>query len=256
MLRDLDPKANRYRAVILGTPDYDDEDEMFNPFDDIRALHYVVARLRWTDAIQFAGSFQNPEFRWQAFRGALLKGTVLQQDILAFLRHPKHRLDYVALCRHGWAQWTYDYQETTRSMAGLKIDWTTRTAVYPPDADQNQHETLDRVLDAPMPQTGRLAAYRRTWFGRIVERYRGSRTRVIFVRLPRGPIPQPEGSVRKLSSSIREFASTPKVMLANEHAFDSLERPELFKDGIHLNRAGIGEFSPMLAREISRMLAR
>ncbi len=45
-------------------------------------------------------------------------------------------------------------------------------------------------------------------------------------------------------------------MLADEHAFESLERPELFKDGIHLNRAGIALFSPMLAREISRMLAK
>jgi hypothetical protein len=256
MLRDLDPKANRYRAVILGTPDYDDEDEAFNPFDDIRALHYVVARLRWTDSVRFALSFQNPEFRWQAFRGALLKGTVLQQDILAFLKNPIHRLDYVALCRRGWAGWTYDYQETTRSMAGLKIDWTTRTATYPPDSDQNQHDTLERVLDQPAPQTGRLAAYRREWFGRIVERYRGSRTRIIFVRLPRGPIPPPEGFARKLSSSIREFASAPNVMLTDEHAFEPLERPELFKDGIHLNRAGIGAFTPMLAREISRMIGR
>jgi hypothetical protein len=45
-------------------------------------------------------------------------------------------------------------------------------------------------------------------------------------------------------------------MLANEHAFDSLERPELFKDALHLNRAGIAEFSPMLADEVSRLLGR
>jgi lysophospholipase L1-like esterase len=256
MLRDLDPKANRYRAVIFGTPDYDDEDEFFNPFDDIRALHYTIARLRWTDAVPFALSFQDPELRWQALRGAMLKGTVLQRDIFDFLNHPQHRLEYVALCRRGWAGWTYDYQEATRSMAGLKIDWATRTATLPPDADENQRETIQPVLSERAAQTGRLAAYRRQWFGKIIARYRASRTKVIFVRLPRGPIPRPEGSVRKLSSSIREFAAIPNVMLADEHAFESLERPELFKDGIHLNRAGIAAFTPMLAREISRMLAR
>jgi hypothetical protein len=256
MLRDLDPKVNRYRAVILGTPDYDDEDEFFNPFDDIRALHYTIARLRWTDAVPFALSFQDPELRWQALRGAILKGTVLQRDIFDFLNHPRHRLEYAALCRTGWAGWTYDYQETTRSMAGLKIDWATRTATLPPGADENQRETIKPVLSEVPAQTGRLAAYRRQWFGKIIARYRGSRTKIIFVRLPRGPIPRPEGFVRKLSSSIREFAAVPNVMLADEHAFESLERPELFKDGIHLNRAGIAAFTPMLSREISRMLAR
>jgi lysophospholipase L1-like esterase len=44
------------------------------------------------------------------------------------------------------------------------------------------------------------------------------------------------------------------VLLADERAFEPLERPALFKDGIHLNRAGIEKFSPMLAREIARVL--
>jgi lysophospholipase L1-like esterase len=43
-------------------------------------------------------------------------------------------------------------------------------------------------------------------------------------------------------------------MAIDEHAFESLERPELFKDGIHLNRAGIARFSPMLAEELARAL--
>lgn len=256
MLRDLDPTASRYRAVVLGTPDYDDEDEAFNPADDIRALHYCIARLRWSDIVPFARSFESRELQWQAFRGALLKGIVLQKDMLEFLSHPKKRLDYVALCRTGWESWTYDYQETTRSMAGLKIDWATRTATFPPGADEDQKDTVKYQMRPTEPQTGRLAAYRREWFGRIIQRYRGSRTKIIFVRLPRSPIPRPPELDHKISSSIREFASIPNVMLANEHAFESLERPELFKDGIHLNRAGIAEFSPMLAREISRMLAR
>jgi hypothetical protein len=256
MLRDLDPKANRYRAVVLGVPDYDDEDEAFNPWDDIRALHYTIARLRWSDIVPFALSFQDRQLKWEALRGATLKGTVFQRDILEFLSQPKKRLDYVALCRLHWAQWTYDYQETTRSLAGLEIDWKTRTAKFPPGADQDQRDTVGYIMREPWPQTGRLAAFRRLWFGKILEYYRGSRTKVIFVRLPSGAIPRPAWMDHKISSSIREFASIPNVMLADEHAFESLERPELFKDGIHLNRAGIALFSPMLAREISRMLAR
>jgi lysophospholipase L1-like esterase len=60
--------------------------------------------------------------------------------------------------------------------------------------------------------------------------------------------------VAKKSSSIREMASRPEVLLANEHAFDALERPELFRDGMHLNREGIARFSVMLTGEVERLL--
>jgi hypothetical protein len=101
-----------------------------------------------------------------------------------------------------------------------------------------------------------MAAYRREWFGRIIDRYRGSRTRIIFARLPRGPIPRPASLAQRTSSSIREFASRPNVLLCEEGAFNSLERPEFFKDAWHLNREGIARFSPMLAKEVARLLGR
>src|SRR6185437_10764936 len=161
-----------------------------NPWDDIRALHYTIARLRWTDIIPFAMSFQDWHLKWEALRGATLKGSVLQQDILEFLAHPRKRLDYVALCREHWDDWTYDYQETPRSMAGLTIDWKTRTAHFPPGVDQDQRDTVGYIMREPWPQTGRVAAFRRLWIGKILARYRGSPTKLIFVRLPAGAIPR------------------------------------------------------------------
>jgi hypothetical protein len=252
MLRDLDPTAWRYRAVVFGVTDYDDEDEYFTPDDDIRALHYAIARLRWSDVLEFAQSFHSRKLQWEALRGASLKGIVLQSDILAFLSHPKKRIEYAQLSRLKYDQWTYGYIESPRSMAGLQIDWSTWTVTFPAEFDQDQRDTVN--MSRPAPQTGRLAAFRRAWFGRIFDHYRGSRTKIIFVRLPRGPIPRPDNLVRKKSSTIREFASLPNVLLCDEHAFDSLERPELCRDGLHLNRDGIARFSPMLAEEIGRML--
>jgi lysophospholipase L1-like esterase len=104
------------------------------------------------------------------------------------------------------------------------------------------------------PQNGRLAAYRRKWFGKIIDRYRGSRTKIIFIRLARGPILRPDNLVKKLSSSIREFAFRPNVILADEHTFDSLEHPEFYKDGVHLNREGAARFSQMLSDLVTRIL--
>ena len=77
---------------------------------------------------------------------------------------------------------------------------------------------------------------------------------MVFVRLPRGPIPRPDNLVQKKSSSIREFAGRPGVLLVDEHAFDSLERPELFKDAFHLNNAGCSLLSVRMAQEVGKLL--
>jgi len=255
LLRDLDPTARRYRAIVFGIDLYDDEDGAFNPDDDIRALHYCVARLRLADTIEFARSFYSREMQWEAFRGAALKGIALQSDIQAFLSHPLKRIAYIQLCHRGWPDWTYNYVETSRNMVGLQIDWATLKATYPPGMTDEQKDTVRGwLLHEPNPQTGRLAQFLRTWLGRIADRYRESRTKIVFFRLPRGPIPRPDYLVKKRSSSIRELASRPNVILANEHLFDCLEHPELFKDALHLNRDGVEGFSNMVADEVARLL--
>jgi hypothetical protein len=215
----------------------------------------VIVRLRLTDIVDITRSYPSWSQRWEAFRGALFKGFVLARDIQAFLSKPNKRIADVRLYNGGWADWTYNYNEDPRSLAGLQVDWAARKASFPPGADQIQRDTVNTTLLRPViPQTGRYAAFRRLWYGRMIDRYRGSRTKVIFVRLARGPVVRPDSLSQKKSASIREFASRPNVVLANEHAFDSLERPELFKDAVHLNRAGAARFSRMLVAEVGRIL--
>src|SRR5208283_2302122 len=108
MLRDLDPTAGRYRALVFGVTDYDDEDEFFTPDDDIRALHYAIARLRWSDVLGFALSFHSRNVQWEALRGASLKGIVYQSDLLAFLAKPAERIRRVRIERRDFDKWTYD----------------------------------------------------------------------------------------------------------------------------------------------------
>ena len=254
MLRDLDPARAGYRAIVIGVDDYDDEDGAYDIGDDLATLHYVAARLRFSDVIPFALSFENPSARWQAFRGSLLKGIVFQRDILAFLTHPAKRLADIALDAGGFEEWTYGFVDTDRNVVGLKIDWTNFTATVPPGNEELRDQVDRFVLYHPKPQTGKRAAFRRKWFGQLLDRYRGTPTKVVFVRLPRGPIPRPENLVQKKSSSIREFAARPGVLLADEHAFDSLETPELFKDAFHLNNAGCAQLSVRLAREVGKLL--
>jgi hypothetical protein len=255
MLRDLDPTAQRYQAIVFGVNDYYDEDEYFRPDDDIRALHYCIGLLRFSDVPGFAFSFHSRPVQFEAFRGALLKGLVYQADIQDFLSHPKARLAEVRQVRAGFEESTYNFVYSDRSTAGLQIDWATRTATFPPGMDTNQRETVKAFLLRDVaPQDGREAAFRRTWYGKILECYRNSRTRIVFVKLPRGPIPRPDNLSPKLTSSIREFAARPNVILYGEHAFDSLEHPELFQDGLHLNREGVDRFSKTLASGLAALL--
>lgn len=259
LLRDLDPTAHRYQAIMIGVDDYDDEDLADEPDLDIRSLHYAIVRLRIADALDFARSFHGLALEWQAFRGALFKGMALQSDVLSFLSHPARRIADVHLHHRGFEEWTYQYVESDKSVVGVSVDWSTMTITYPPNADWLQRETLKNwLLHPPDPPAnrGRLAAYRRTWFGRIVDRYRGSRTKIVFVRLPRGPVVRPRQLDYHAPGVIRELASRPNVLLCDEHAFESLEHPELFKDGLHLNLEGSTRFSQMLAREVKRLLTR
>jgi hypothetical protein len=259
MLRDLDPTARRYRAIMIGINDYDDEDQAYEYDTDLRVLQLVIIRLRLIDIPDFARSFHGIYYQWRAFRGALLKGIVLQPDILAFLSHPQKRIANVHLQHGGFEEWTYNYVESSKNVAGVSVDWSNQTITYPPDADELQRVTLKIwLLHPPDPpeNRGRLAAYRKLWFGKIIDRYRNSRTKIIFVRLPRGPLVRPRELDYRGGSSIRELASRPNVLLCDEHAFESLERPELFKDGLHLNLEGATLFSHMLAREVKRLLTR
>ena len=258
MLRDIDPKARAYRAIVFGVDDYDDEDTWQEHSEDDRVMRFLAARLRIRDAYQLASSFQAWPLRWEAFLTTLLKGPIYQKDLQAFLLHPGERIAWAKLAWDHYDEWTNAYVETDRSMAGVSVDWTNMTATYPPwaDADQGIHEEFQiRYLRPIVPQTGHLAEYRRLWFGRIIDRYAHSPTRILFLRLPRGPVVRPESLKVKAGSVIREFARTnPHVLVCDEHAFDSLERPELFKDGLHLNREGIVRFSPLMAEEIARIL--
>ena len=256
MLRDLDPSAHRYAVVLLPVDEYDDEDRASDPADEMADLHYAIARLRLTDVLEFSASFPSWQRKWQALRGSLFKGDVYKADVHAFLLDPRARLARVALSRRDAASWIRSFLPPTRDMTGLAIDWAAWKITFPPDAPPDLRTSLQAVLMRPVdPQTGRLAAYRRKWFGKIIERYRGTATQVVFYRLARAPIPRPDSLVTKLSSSIREFRSRPNVLLLDERTFDSLERPELFQDALHMNREGSARFSKLMAERLLEALA-
>ena len=255
MLRATDPTARRYSAIILPVENYDDAETWEDHADRILDLHFLIARLRWTDIPEFSRSFHTPELKWRTALSILLKGAIYKTDLQDFLRSPKHRIKDVQLSRRESRNWYYDYTGTTDDVTGVQIDWTKHTLTVPASFSADKKSLFQgRLLDPQPPDKGQRSAYLKYWFGKIYEHYRGSGTKIIIIRLPRGPFVRPDGPPLNLHSSVRELAAKPDVILDDEHFFDTLEHPELFFDAMHLNGPGSAEFSNMLGRRVSELL--
>jgi hypothetical protein len=255
MLREIDPHRNRYSAVVIGLDNYDDMELLEGHADRDLDVRLIGGRLGVRDLPEFAGSYETWAHKWPAIRGILFKGTAYSQDIQDFIKNPAARLASVALSRRDSHNWFYDFVGTSSTMEGVSIDWTTRTMTVPPDRTPAQKRAYEQTLLDPLPpDRGRHEKYMHLWMGKIYELYRGSRTRLVFVRLPRGPLVRPDFPPTKPHSSVRELASRGEATLLEEHLFDSLEHPEFFADELHLNNPGFEQFSATLAREVRRLL--
>ena len=256
MLRGVDPAARRYAAILIGVNEYDDEDyeDLSNREMDIR---YVTPLLGWADVFPFAASYPEWRTRWEAVRAAVFKGYAYRADVQDFLAHHKWRMKKIAVMRREAAAWRYNETWGSADVTGLSVDWKTGSIHFPEGSTESQKRILTEVLTrGTIDQTGLRGQYLRQWYGRIVERYRGSPTKIVFLRLPRGPVVRPILVARKTAVARELAASNAQVRLFPEHAFDSLEQPRFFGDPMHLNQVGSQEFSGMVAREIGSLLGR
>jgi hypothetical protein len=255
MLRDAAPASRHYRAIVIALDDFDDEETYEDHADRETDLHYLVARLRWSDLFEFSHSFRSHELRHKAMLEILLKGTIYKTDFLDLLMHRKRRLFYAQQARDGSAGWYYDYVGPDTNVKGVEVDFNAKKLHLPPGVPASDQGIWEGKLLVPRaPDIGRQHAYMTLWLNRIYDLYRGSDTRLIFIRLPRGPYQRQDSPQVNPHSSVRELAGRREVILDSEHTFDSLEDPALFMDYAHLNGPGCAEFSRMLARRVRELL--
>jgi hypothetical protein len=255
-LRAVDPSAHAYAAIVIPSDDYDEPDGQEDLADRETDPYYLVNRLQLRDLFDFPWSYPDNKLKWRAVESILLKGLIYKRDFLELLENPAARMAQVRLFRQGSADWVYDYRGIPADLTGLTIDWDHKVAHFPDRLSAAQRDLINRTLFAPVPANrGRETAYYHYWFGRIVDRYRDSGTKIMFLRVPRAPVSPPEKAT-SIDSSIRQLASKPNVIVLDEHRFDELERPELFGDPLHLNGDGMVKFSRILAREVESHLGR
>jgi hypothetical protein len=249
MLRDLDARRDRYTAILLSLDDFDDEETLDEWSEHLSDLTLVAARLRWSDIFEFTLSYRDPRLRWDAFRGSIMKGFIYKLDLMNFIADPRKRMAQLAWARTDFGSDTYNFQQSEQSMTGLAVDWNTRKFVSLPAGVTDSEVAPFREILFPddAPQSGRAAAYRRKWIGKILDLYAGSKTRLVFVRPPRGALVRPDWKERRTRGVLWELASRRNAILVDENTFTDLERPALFKDPVHLNREGLARFSERMA---------
>jgi hypothetical protein len=253
-LRAVDPDARNYAAIVIPYDDRNEPDAFDYQSERETDLHYLIARLQLHDVLEFPWTYQDKRLQWVILRGMILKGTIYKRDFLEFLDHPTERIKKAHYYASDSAGWYYGYGGVDKSLAGLQIDWQRKTAQFPDRFPESERKQMEGILFPTLPpDQGRQTAYLRYWYGRIVDYYRGSDTKLIFLRVPRAPTSPPDAPP-KLNSAIRQIASQPNVVVLDEGLFNQLEHPELFWDAQHLNREGMERFSKILAAEVRRVL--
>jgi hypothetical protein len=184
------PRRRSHRAPLRRHPDrrddYDDEDNDDDLSHREMGIRYVTPLLGWADVLPFAASYPEWPTRWLAARAALFKGYAYRADLQDFLAHHRSRMEKIAVMRREDGPRRYNEIWGSYDVTGLSVDWKTGTIHFPEGSTESQKGILTEVLlRGTAEQTGARGKYLRQWYGRIEERYRGSRTKIVFLRLPR-----------------------------------------------------------------------
>lgn len=249
VLRDADPTRHRFSRIVLALDHYSDEDwgeDIRNRRED---LNYLAERLKPTDCRDFAHSFPDRTLKPAILAGCLFPATVLRPDVLAFLSNIPDRLARAGDWRNNGAGYIDGYGGKPEELTGLTVDEEKHTIHFPPDLKDWQTNTIkNTVLPDTVPQTGALTSYRKLWLGRILDLYKGTGATVVFLQIPRAPWPIPDSKVP--ARFLDSIAGRPGVEVLPSDTFKSLETPELFADGLHLNHKGRPMFSTILAEKL------
>ncbi len=235
LLREIDPHANRFRAIAMPVEEYEDQDPEGDPANSPMDLHAVIPILRWTDTPEFAFSFP-PPLRSEALRDSLFRGVAFKQDVQEFLSGPSTRLKLVRQSNQYRESAEFDYTGSPRDMTGVVVDWAHKKVTVPSEFNEAYRQMFQNFLfHDPYPHTGDIRKLRLLWFGRILERYRKSPTRMIFFRTASWPWPQ---KITATTSAVRDLASRYGAAVLDPAPFLAIETPANFADHLHVNAKG------------------
>jgi alginate O-acetyltransferase complex protein AlgI len=254
-VRAIDPHADRFRAVVIPVDTYADDDSAIGSIDgDNRPmdLRYIVFRTRLTDIPKLAGSFSDPRVRLQTAFDLLWRAPVLRDDVQELLGDPAARVQALAQAGDANSDDPLAAHPRSESLAGMQVDFARNTIRFPPGVSSDERGAIAlQVLRIARPSPS-YARYRLRWIAPIAARYAAAGVPVIFVRIPTRPAHRSASA--NASGSLLAIAQAYGAHLLPAAPYLALERPELFADHDHLNRAGSERFSALLGADVARVL--
>jgi hypothetical protein len=250
MLRDGDKTRDRFSAIVIPFDNYSDIERGAVNQDRDLDLGYLAGRLRWSDCWDYSRSYLMAELRRSVLTECTIRGLVLRPDVLDFLSNIPQRLKRAKDWRNNGEIYEYAYTGRPEALTGLTFDAATRTIHFPPGAKDWQIPSVRATLNPYIvPQTGSITVYRRRWIGGILDLYKNSATRFIFIQMPNAPVPLPEPA--EPAAFIDSVKGRARLTVLPEDMFRHLQRPEWFADGLHLNSTGRELFSVELAKAVA-----
>jgi hypothetical protein len=250
MLRDVDPTAQRYWAIVVP---YGIGYEPTSA-ESLR-ISMAAPLLRYGDCFTFASAFQQWSGRFRAATACILRGSAYQSDVADFLEHPISRIESVqreSAMVHARAV----YKGRDYDMVGTSYDATTGQMTFPPRLTETQREAIRKSLLQPSQSEMQYSLrLQRDWIPRILNRYSKSAAAIVLTPIPRGPFTElPAFSVAQ-RAPFPELTRQRTVFSLPEQTFDFLEKPDYYFDAFHLNAKGRQRFTERLVNDLVARLA-
>jgi hypothetical protein len=267
ILQHIDPSHDRYAAIVIPLEGYRPAPEgrdYRNVLVDMQVLAPIATVREWEDLVE---DFTDPELRREALWMTLFAGHVYAADFQNFFLKPFSRTADSLHIRHDLLDAMTEEQTDSHTLQDLTYDLSTKKVTHSPSHfSSSTTKEVERMLEGPggvslEQATERLAEYETKWLNRIVDLYKDSPTKIIFVYIPSHPFPMPSLTPLASAPDLRQhLPQRANVIYIPEDNYAQLDDPKYFCDMNHLNHDG-GEiftrtFSPQLISVLHPSTAR
>ncbi|MGF6240996.1 hypothetical protein P3T42_002747 [Paraburkholderia sp. GAS38] len=258
-LRKIDPNLNKFSAIVLMAPRFDDDHQAYDAAARTDDLTYLQPLTTYKDAFDVALSYPGLDDKIHALAGMLLPIATARLDLLDFAAAPRKRRFDARLWHDHFYEWSLGYKGASGHVPDVRRDelasFDFAGAGLPPVKVVAMQGYVQHVLGKqPVISANQVTQYRLRWYGAIADEYGRVGIPVFVFQAPRGPYEQFLSDSDTGGGALRELAANGKLTLLDPSPIDALEQPKYFFDSLHVNETGRELLTPILAHLVTQKL--